>query len=119
MMAAARFLDGEEPDWNKRPDPRRLFADWATARDNPYFARMAVNRIWAQLFGVGLVDPIDDFGPHNKPSHPELLDELARAFADNGCDEKFLSAPSRARRPTSGPVTPTIPARRTLASSHA
>jgi hypothetical protein len=86
----ARFLDGAEPNWSKRPDPRRLFADWATARDNPYFARMAANRVWAQLFGVGLVDPIDDFGPHNKPSHPELLDELARAFADNGCDEKFL-----------------------------
>lgn len=87
---AARFLDGGAPDWNARPDPRRLFADWMTARSNPYFARMAANRVWAQLFGVGLVDPIDDFGPHNKPSHPELLDELARAFADNGCDEKFL-----------------------------
>ncbi|HEY7315848.1 MAG TPA: DUF1553 domain-containing protein [Gemmataceae bacterium] len=89
-MVAARFLDGGEPDWDARPDPRRLFADWMTARNNPYFARMAANRIWAQLFGVGLVDPIDDFGPHNKPSHPELLDELARAFADNGCDERFL-----------------------------
>jgi hypothetical protein len=87
---SAHFLDGEAPDWSKRPDPRRLFAEWVTARDNPYFARMAANRIWAQLFGVGLVDPIDDFGPHNKPSHPQLLDELARAFAANGCDEKFL-----------------------------
>lgn len=86
----ARFLDGEQPDWSNRPDPRRLFADWMTDRSNPYFARMAVNRIWAQLFGVGLVDPIDDFGPHNKPSHPELLDEMAKAFTDNGCDEKFL-----------------------------
>jgi hypothetical protein len=86
----ARFLDGVEPDCNTRPDPRRLFADWATAPSNPYFARMAANRVWAQLFGIGLVDPIDDFGPHNKPSHPELLDELARAFADNGCDERFL-----------------------------
>jgi hypothetical protein len=87
---AARFLDGGAPDWDARPDPRRLFADWMTARNNPYFARMAANRVWAQLFGIGLVDPIDDFGPHNKPSHPELLDELARAFADNGYNDRFL-----------------------------
>src|ERR1700747_2411287 len=61
-----------------------------TAPENPYFARAAVNRIWAQLFGVGLVEPVDDMIADNLPSHPELLDALARAFADHGFDRKYL-----------------------------
>jgi hypothetical protein len=65
-------------------------ADWITSPGNPYFARAAVNRIWAQLFGVGLVDPVDDMGADNPPSHPELLDALARAFAEHGFDRKLL-----------------------------
>jgi hypothetical protein len=89
-VAEACFLDGKEPDWAKNPDPRRAFAAWVTAPDNPFFARMTANRVWARLFGVGLVDPIDDFGPHNKPSHPELLDDLARGLAASGFDERFL-----------------------------
>ena len=52
-----------------------------TRPDNPYFARAAVNRMWHYFFGIGLVDPVDGFGADdNPPSHPELLDELARAF---------------------------------------
>src|SRR5262249_46771037 len=65
-------------------------ADWMTARDNPYFARNAVNRVWADLFGVGLVDPIDDLSGQAKASHPELLDELAKAFVESGYDLKYL-----------------------------
>jgi hypothetical protein len=61
-----------------------------TARENPYFARAAVNRTWAQFFGVGLVDPVDDMGEENPPAHPELLDELARQFVARGYDLKFL-----------------------------
>ncbi|HEY2159517.1 MAG TPA: DUF1553 domain-containing protein, partial [Isosphaeraceae bacterium] len=61
-----------------------------TSPSNPYFAKAAVNRIWAQLFGVGLVDPVDDFGDSNPPSHPELLDDLAAWFADSGYDRPAL-----------------------------
>ena len=50
-----------------------------TAPDNPYFARAAVNRVWARFFGTGIVDPVDDLRADNPPSHPELLDLLARA----------------------------------------
>lgn len=87
----ARYLDSKEPDWKVQPDPRRAFADWLTAPENPYFAKVAVNRVWAHFFGVGLVDPLDDFGPHNPASHPELLDELARLFVQNHCDLRWLA----------------------------
>ncbi len=89
-QVSARFLDGKEPSWDVQPDPRQALAEWITGPDNPYFARTAVNRLWAQLFGIGLVDPITDFGEHNPPSHPEVLDELARAFIAHGHDSKFL-----------------------------
>ena len=48
-----------------------------TAPENPFFAQAMVNRIWAQLFGRGIVNPVDDMMPENEPRHPELLDALA------------------------------------------
>src|SRR5262249_39407222 len=86
-----KHLGGTEPDWAKEADPRRVFADWLTAPENPFFAKVAVNRVWAHFFGVGLVDPVDDFGPHNEPSHPELLDELARLFVEAHFDLRKLA----------------------------
>ncbi len=86
----ALFLDGKSPGNDLPADGRRALADWITATDNPYFARASANRIWAMFFGVGLVDPLDDFGEHNPPSHPELLDDLAREFAAHQFDVDFL-----------------------------
>src|SRR5262249_41267423 len=77
---------------------RDLLADWVTAPDNPYFAKAAVNRIWARFFGTGIVDPVDDFRDDNPPSHPELLDELARQFRSHGYDFKFLIRPITATK---------------------
>jgi hypothetical protein len=88
--AEARFLDESEPRWRYNVGARTTLAEWVTAPGNPFFARAAVNRLWAQLFGVGLVDPVDDFRPDNPPSHPELLDELARAFVAHRFDTRFL-----------------------------
>jgi len=57
--------------------PRRVeLAAWLTSSDNPYFARSYVNRLWGYLFGVGIIEPVDDIRAGNPPSNPELLDYL-------------------------------------------
>lgn len=71
-------------------DPRRHLADWLLAPDNPFFAKAAVNRVWAIFFGRGMVEPVDDFRISNPCVNPELLDELAREFANAGYDFKWL-----------------------------
>jgi Protein of unknown function (DUF1549)/Protein of unknown function (DUF1553) len=67
---------------------REGLADLVVDRRNRYFARVAVNRLWAALFGRGLVDPPDAFSPKNPPSHPKLLDWLALDFIAHGHDLK-------------------------------
>jgi hypothetical protein len=89
-VVQAGFLDGTEPKWKFKVGARVTLADWMTKPDNPFFARAAVNRMWAYFFGTGLVEPIDNFNDQNPPSHPELLDELARQFVANKFDLKYL-----------------------------
>ncbi len=69
-------------------DPRRVFAGWLTGPDNPHFAKAMVNRLWAEMFGKGLVDPVDDFRESNPPANAPLLDWLAKGFAEHGFDQK-------------------------------
>jgi hypothetical protein len=88
--AKARFLDGTEPKWQDDSFSRLVLAEWMTRADNPFFARAAANRLWEHFFGIGLVDPVDDMRDENPPSHPELLDELARSLAGHRFDLKFL-----------------------------
>jgi hypothetical protein len=54
------------------------------------FDRAIVNRMWAHFLGYGFTKPIDDIGPHNPPSHPELLDQLGKSFRNGGFDLKKL-----------------------------
>ncbi|MCH7725417.1 MAG: DUF1553 domain-containing protein, partial [Planctomycetes bacterium] len=65
-------------------------ADLITRRDNPYFARVAVNRLWETLMGTGLVNPSDTFSALNPPSHPALLDWLAIEFIEHKYDLKHI-----------------------------
>jgi hypothetical protein len=65
-------------------------ADWLTDPANPYFARATVNRIWKEMMGRGLVEPVDDMRESNPPTNPELLAALAREFAASGFDVRRL-----------------------------
>jgi hypothetical protein len=87
----AVFLDRSKPVWKPGASPRVPLAEWVTAAENPYFARAAVNRLWGHFFGVGLVEPVDDFNNENAPSHPELLDDLARSFVAARFDLGYLT----------------------------
>lgn len=93
LSVRPRLLTSEAIAWPAAAKPdsgRTVLAEWITRKDNPYFAKNAVNRVWANLFGTGLVEPLDDLSGESPASHPELLDELAKAFADSGFDLKYL-----------------------------
>jgi hypothetical protein len=73
------------------PEDRRVaLADWMVSRDNPYFSRAIVNRIWANFFGVGLVQNVDDLRATNPASNEKLLSAAGRYLADHRFDLKTL-----------------------------
>jgi hypothetical protein len=114
QVVRAGFLGSEELNWSDDGPYRERFAEWATSSAHPYFAASAVNRLWAQLMGRGLVHPLDSFHADNSPSHPEVLELLASELAAANFDLKHVirvicrtRAYQRTSRPMEGNATDT------------
>jgi hypothetical protein len=90
QVAEPRF-PYDVPGMNASAGTRReQLARWITSRDNPYFARSFVNRVWSYLLGVGLIEPVDDIRAGNPPTNPKLLDRLTKEFVDSGFNVQQL-----------------------------
>ncbi|MCI0642015.1 MAG: DUF1549 and DUF1553 domain-containing protein [Gemmataceae bacterium] len=86
----AKFLQGDQPKLDPKEPYRPVLAQWLTSASNPYFAKAMANRFWYQLFGRGLVNPVDDMHEDNPASHPELLAALTEQFKNSSFDVRYL-----------------------------
>jgi hypothetical protein len=86
----AKFLDGSSPQFRAGEDARLTLSRWVTSRENPYFAKAAVNRLLDLFYGHGLVEPVDDLDERHPAALPELFDEIAAQFAGHRFDLKYL-----------------------------
>ena len=82
------WVPGGEDSLNQKKDRRKAFTQWLTSQNNPFFAKVEVNRIWTHLMGRGIVEPFDDFRDTNPPANKSLLEALAKDFAMNGFDRR-------------------------------
>lgn len=83
-------LDGEPLPMDDPRDRRELLAQWLTAQENPYFSRAIANRVWANFFGVGIVEQVDDLRLSNPASNEPLLAALAEFLVEHDYDLKAL-----------------------------
>jgi hypothetical protein len=86
----AKALGGPEISTEPGSDPRVALFEWLRAPDNPYFARSFANRVWGHYFGVGIVDPVDNFSLANPSSNDQLLNALAKDFIEHKFDIRHL-----------------------------
>lgn len=85
-----KTLTGEALTIGPDDDPREVLVDWMTAPSNPFFAKVMANRVWSEIMGVGIVDPVDDIRATNPATNEALLEFLAADFRDHGYDIKHL-----------------------------
>lgn len=90
QVVPARLLSSETISLDDKSPSRPVLAEWLTSPKNAQFARASVNRLWWQVFGRGLVEPVDSLDPENPPTHPELLDALAGEFVAAKFDVKYV-----------------------------
>ncbi|HVX10433.1 MAG TPA: DUF1549 domain-containing protein [Pirellulales bacterium] len=90
VVVEAKFLDGSPPQLRPGEDARLTLSRWLTSRDNPFFAKAAVNRLMDLFFGHAFVDPVDDLDERHPPTHPELFREMTAQFACHRYDLKYL-----------------------------
>ncbi len=86
----ARLLGAGDIDLSQSDDPRQPLMEWLRSKDNPFFSKAFVNRVWANYFNVGIVQPADDHNLANPPSNKALLDYLASEFIAQNFDMKWL-----------------------------
>jgi len=82
-LPGTRFLD-------EKSDQRETLAKWLVSKDNPAFARALANRLWREMMGRGLVEPVDDMRATNPATHPELLDKLAADLVEANYDMRAV-----------------------------
>lgn len=87
-LASGQFLGGGRVPLDT--DARLELMKWLREKDNPYFAAALVNRVWTHYFGIGIVDPADDFNLANPPSNAQLLSYLANGLIDHNYDLQWL-----------------------------
>lgn len=85
-----KYLDGEYAKFTPDQDPRHGLVDWMAKPENPFFAKVLVNRYWGHFLGRGIVHEVDDLRESNPPSNPELLDALAKDFVEHKFDTKHV-----------------------------
>lgn len=86
----ATFPDGSSVTIRPDQDPRDVFAEWLIQPDNEWFARAMVNRMWAWLFGRGVIHESDDIRPDNPPAYPGVLSYLESELAQSDFDLRHL-----------------------------
>lgn len=86
----ARLLGGETIHLTEHDDPREPLMAWLRDKNNRFFARAFINRVWSNYFNVGIVNPADDMSLANAPSNAALLDYLSAAFIEHNFDMKWL-----------------------------
>jgi Protein of unknown function (DUF1549)/Protein of unknown function (DUF1553) len=90
QMAVLPEFDGRRLTADPTESRRQSLAEFLEKDSRHRVARAMVNRMWAHFFGAGFTNPVDDMGPHNPPSHPELLDELTDVFVASDYDLRRL-----------------------------